>query len=564
MAAGRIWALGLFVALLFTSAIAAAQPRVAVLDFTGSGAGRARAQAVRSISSGGATLVASSDVGSPSSADEYAAAAAEHGVRAFVRGAVSRRGRRWTAEITVLDSTGNTIAEQSYRGRNAGALGRALRDLWSDISGAVESAPEPPAPAGGGGGGGGEDGGGDGGGDGGSAGGGGGGGGADLGRVVVMHFDGPGSSRVRDRVKSALEDGGADVTDGPRDADATSASARISAARDASAAAVVTGVVAREGRSSYTARISVYDGSDGSLLDESTFESRSANDLLDTIGGDLVARLGEAVAEGTAPSGGGDGGGGDGGGGGGGGGMGKTPLTFAVTLGGFNRNYSYNDDIFGRLRAYSLDFGPLVGAQLLWFPAAHFTDGFAGNIGLDARFETAFGIKSRDSRMLEFPTNMWGWSAGARVRIPFDDHQLFVNAGYGQQSFSIDAIDVDNPKPEVPDVNYKFLRAGAGARLAFGPLAFEVDFAYLFLLSSGQLGSEQWFPREGGGGIEAGLTVGFFVVEDVLELRLGGQLRRYFFSLNPEVGDPDDRIAGGALDQYWLGNLGIAVHLPGN
>jgi len=41
-----------------------------------------------------------------------------------------------------------------------------------------------------------------------------------------------------------------------------------------------------------------------------------------------------------------------------------------------------------------------------------------------------------------------------------------------------------------------------------------------------------------------------------LEIRLGFDVRRYFFSMNPEVGDPF--IAGGALDQYLGYTLGIA------
>ena len=65
-----------------------------------------------------------------------------------------------------------------------------------------------------------------------------------------------------------------------------------------------------------------------------------------------------------------------------------------------------------------------------------------------------------------------------------------------------------------------------------------------------------WFPRATGAGLDAGAMLTFHA-KPWLELYARVDLRRYFFAMNPEVGDP--WIAGGATDQYVGGALGIAV-----
>jgi len=77
--------------------------------------------------------------------------------------------------------------------------------------------------------------------------------------------------------------------------------------------------------------------------------------------------------------------------------------------------------------------------------------------------------------------------------------------------------------------------------------------AYLAVTDAGEIGEDDWFPRLSVAGIEATLEAGY-VLPDGLSLRLGVDLRRYFYSLNPEPGDA--WIAGGALDQYVAGQLG--------
>ncbi len=297
-------------------------------------------------------------------------------------------------------------------------------------------------------------------------------------------------------------------------------------------------------------------------IDSAEFEGRTANALLSSIESSLWDEIGAYVAEGEIPEAGGDEDGDDGDEGWSGpSGPLPSPLTLIAEFAGFGRQYSYNDDLFGALRAYSLGFAPMVGAKLYYFPAAHFTNSFAANIGIDARIETAFGVKSQDSAGQEFPTSMWGFGLGGRVRIPIGDHYLSAIVGYGAQSFRIEAISPTIPAPDVPDVDYGFLRIGAEMRLVFGVFVTELKASLLPLLSSGQLGSNEWFPRTTGGGMEAGLVLGVLVT-NWFEVRAGFEYRRFWFSMNPEPGDT--YVAGGALDSYFVGNIGLGLHWPGS
>jgi len=163
--------------------------------------------------------------------------------------------------------------------------------------------------------------------------------------------------------------------------------------------------------------------------------------------------------------------------------------------------------------------------------------------------------------ILEFPTTLWGFSLGARFRIPFAAHTLTAVVGYGLQSFRIEAISPTVSAPEIPDVDYSFMRLGAEVRFVFGWFVTELNFAYLPLFGTGQLSEPDWFPNNSGAGLEAGGVLGFLLA-DWVELRAAFEYRRFWFSLNPEPGDA--RIAGGALDNYFKGSLGVAFYWPGS
>ncbi|MEM9190447.1 MAG: hypothetical protein AAGF12_14775 [Myxococcota bacterium] len=528
-----------------------AQVQAVVGDFSGPGANRIRSQAVRALQDE-VDLVSQDDfeAGGPlETDDDYAAAAAQTGVSAIVEGTVSRRGRRWLANVTVRGGDGILITDADFQGRNLTGLGRRIgRSLWRDLGDAIQNAPEPesdepeddPIDEGG----------------------------EDV-TVAVMDFDGPGSSRAREAVVGVLEEKSGvsmvsqgDIEDAAADLDVNleDEDGRADVAAELGINTFVGGQVEREGRN-YSLVVSIYNGYDGSLINDATYEGRNATTMLSSVREDMWGDLGGDVRSGEMPDVDDDDDDDDDGGASGPTGPLPSPLSFGVYLRFFNRNLTYNDDINDALREYSLGLGPMIEFDLLWYPAAHFTNSFAANIGLEGSVAFAFAINSKEeSGDQEFPTSSTMWSVGARVRLPLGDNEIYARVGYGAHSFRIDAISPTIPKPDVPDVDYGFIRLGAGARFLIADLIVaEPQLAYLILVSTGQFEEDEFFPRSSGGGFEAGLRVGVRLLP-WLEAQAGFHWQRYFFSINPEPGDA--RIAGGAQDQYISGTIGALLRWP--
>jgi len=98
------------------------------------------------------------------------------------------------------------------------------------------------------------------------------------------------------------------------------------------------------------------------------------------------------------------------------------------------------------------------------------------------------------------------------------------------------------------------VRGGADARLPFDKAAFLASAGYMYILSSGQFGEK--FPRATIGGVDVKVG-GSYALTPMLELRGTATYTRIFSTLNPVPGDY--WVAGGALDQYVVGDVSIAA-----
>lgn len=553
--------LGGLVVLSF-AAEASAQTRVVVADFSGPGGGAIRNQAVRGLSNqSGIELVASDDFEAAGGMSDIEGAAAQLGVGAVLEGRVARRGRRWIANVTVRSGSGEEIDDASFVSRNLRGLGASVRrQIGRRLGDAIRNAepppeaaaaePEPVARAG------------------------------DAVRVVVRPFEGPGADRARSLVVEEL--GGqasvelvdseeADETADDLGVDLGTPDGRVAVAQRLRVNAWVDGSVDRRGRRAYAATVQVTNGADGFLLDEAEFRGRNAGQLVARLRSSAWRRLGPSIEEAQAPpprsdaSGGGDdedfedeedwdededvvdsGP------------SGPRPPAFQLAAGLkiLRRDFSYKDDIFGQMRPYSHRGAPVLSMEAHWYPGAHFTDGAAANLGLDFRAEVGVALESADSSGVEYPTDTSAWSLGARYRIGFGEHELAPLIAYGTHSFQIDAASADNPKPEVPDVDYDFVRLGMEGRFQIlDVLAIRARLAWLHVTSAGEIESEVWFPRLSLNGAELSAGIGYAIAED-FEVRADLEMRRYFYTMNPEPEDP--WIAGGALDRYIAGSLGVA------
>ena len=242
----------------------------------------------------------------------------------------------------------------------------------------------------------------------------------------------------------------------------------------------------------------------------------------------------------------------------GGGNRSRSPLMVAIGVGLQTRDFSYTDDAFQTLRPYELGGAPALSGDLRWYPAGHFTGGFLRHLGVDGRLRYLVGVQSEDSDGNAFDTSSFDAFGGLRGRVPLGSHELGIGVGVGHHNFD---IEVPEDGPALPGVGYTYLRFGADSRFALpASLHLYVGAAWRQVLSSGDLGSDEWFPNATQGGIDANLQLGWAFLGG-LELRLGAEYTRYFFSLNPELGDTF--VAGGALDQYISGTFDVVWSLDG-
>ena len=86
-----------------------------------------------------------------------------------------------------------------------------------------------------------------------------------------------------------------------------------------------------------------------------------------------------------------------------------------------------------------------------------------------------------------------------------------------------------------------------------------VLWAFLPVLSTGDIGEDPWFPNASASGMEGELNVSH-ALSPALELNAAFGLQRFAFSFEPEPADAmvmNPRIAGGASDQYLRATVGV-------
>ncbi len=237
----------------------------------------------------------------------------------------------------------------------------------------------------------------------------------------------------------------------------------------------------------------------------------------------------------------------------------RRPVVLDAQLGVrvFGRNNWFTDDLFQRLRPYSVMGVPSLSAAVEFYPAALFTSGVASWFGVVLAADFAPYLSSADAEGRTYPTTVYGFTAGARARYTFWRAEVGLTVAYTRQEFSIDRGTVDQAPPEgIPNVAYESLRMSVSGRVQIIPrVAVMARGGYLALVGFGELGGENFFPRASGGGVEAGVGAALAIVGG-LEARLDLDWRRYFLSMNPVVGDR--LVAGGSADDFYSATLSVA------
>ncbi len=226
----------------------------------------------------------------------------------------------------------------------------------------------------------------------------------------------------------------------------------------------------------------------------------------------------------------------------------------------FGRSLTWSGDPDQALARYALPFAPAIALDATWYPGAHFTSGIAANLGIAFSGDVGVGISSKQDTS-RFGTRYDRFRVGAAFRQPFGStFSLEAVAGFSTQTFSIDAVAANDgsARPNIPSVTFNGPRAGLGVRLVkLGPVGIDAMAGFTFLAWTGELGTEAYFKRAGGFGVDAGGGVSIELVENV-QVRAGLDWTRYILSLRPEEGarftapSAADQYLGGSVALHWV------------
>lgn len=249
-----------------------------------------------------------------------------------------------------------------------------------------------------------------------------------------------------------------------------------------------------------------------------------------------------------------------------------SPLDVTAGLRAMSRKFKFHQGIaelrpndgFASFLDYKLPLGPAVFVDLNWYPGAHFARGQAERIGLSAGYEKGFAISTvyepEGAAKQTLSTNEQAFYIGARYRLPLGVHELGAAGTFGQHTFELEG---DDAAPLVPDVKYTYLKLGLDGTMRVGDVLLGARLGKRFVTGTGSLESV-WFPGSvKTSSLEAGVSVGYRVMPAV-EVIGSFDFLRYAFDFNPVRRRPgyESVVAGGAVDQYWFGSVGVRVRLP--
>ena len=237
-----------------------------------------------------------------------------------------------------------------------------------------------------------------------------------------------------------------------------------------------------------------------------------------------------------------------------------TGLNVAFVLRMFSRNFAYNQSVRGNQQEYqvpeekfnNLPLVPAPGVALEYFATPWLAVNGAFNYAIAA---------AKDNNDSVYKTKAFSWSVGAKGRLAVSSLFIEPELAYGSQVFEIENFADDPNRIRVAPVDYRHVRVGGGVRMPLsGGSSFAAGANYLHILSAGDiLNEDEYFSGSALGGevfVNYAMPLSFM---DGLDLRLGADLRRIVFAFSPDTGD--ERIAGGAVDQYIGLNIGLGYSL---
>ena len=231
-------------------------------------------------------------------------------------------------------------------------------------------------------------------------------------------------------------------------------------------------------------------------------------------------------------------------------------LRAAVGIGSPFRSLAYSDPLSDDLGDYRLGGAPMLDVGMVYYPARHVTDGWASWFGLDVAAQLARGSRAATPDGNELESRYSAFRLGLRGRVPVGRHAVSAFSGYSVSKLAVTSVAAEQASP-TPSVDYRSLRSGLGTELTLTDrFAIALDAAWLHMLSAGQIG--QWFPRATASGLELALSASY-AISNHLFARVGASYQRTVFDFHAHPGD--ERVAGGATDQFLTASMGMGVNL---
>lgn len=230
----------------------------------------------------------------------------------------------------------------------------------------------------------------------------------------------------------------------------------------------------------------------------------------------------------------------------------KRSLEASLSIGTqiINRRFNYKDDLRQSLATYDISAMTAFAIEGDVYPIEQL--GVAASYSYTPSFNSGLNGNSNEP----FPTTHRTFLAGVRGR--FKAGSLFgrIDLDYGGQNFTIKgALASSTP---IPNLRYRFVRGGASTRVASGDFYAALSGGYRHVLSTGEISEDAYFPRLDVAGVDGRVVLGYELFSG-WNVELAATMERYFFTMNPEVGDP--LIAGGAVDFYQGGQISIRYQL---
>jgi hypothetical protein len=233
-------------------------------------------------------------------------------------------------------------------------------------------------------------------------------------------------------------------------------------------------------------------------------------------------------------------------------------VVLGLNAGFVRRTLAYSDDLYGRLRA------PSVNAWVYRLQAAvyPFARPVKNRIGLIAGYESEFSGVVRDANAgTDFGVTFSELYGGLKLRQPLGKHELAFEGTVGSMQAGLDDPD---GRSGVPEFSYTSLRAALDVGLQFGGLGLRGALGYRLPIGGyGQASEADWFPRMEGYGMEGTVGASYRISKEVA-FDISGSFRRFLLQMNSQPSDAVEgvsEVAGGAVDLYLGGYFGLNITL---